>query len=233
MKKIHILIIEDNRLLRDGIAAMIKDQKDLRVSVAPENQEKLELKISTVNPDIVLIDLGLQNKSSINIVRTAKKNYPSVKFIVMDLLPLQEDIYEFVKAGASGFILKEAGVNEFLKTIRSVYKGEKVLPSHLTNSLFSQIVNEAFKAPNEAGLIRSVKLTKRERQVIELISDGLTNKEIGWKLHLSPFTIKSHVHNILEKLAIHNRIEIAKYAHEDQGFNDLKELAALIDESNN
>ena len=67
----------------------------------------------------------------------------------------------------------------------------------------------------------------------ELISGGLTNKEIGWKLHLSPFTIKSHVHNILEKPAIHNRIEIARYAHEDQGFNDMKDLVTLIDESGN
>ena len=151
----------------------------------------------------------------------------------MDLLPLQEDIFEFVKAGASGFILKEAGIQDFLKTILSVYKGEKVLPNHLTNSLFSQILTEAAKTPKDSGLIKAVRMTKRERQVIELVSDGMTNKEIGWKLHLSPFTIKSHVHNILEKLAIHNRIEIARYAHEDQGFNDLKDMVSFINESEN
>lgn len=74
-------------------------------------------------------------------------------------------------------------------------------------------------------------MTRRERQVIELISEGMTNKEIGLKLHLSPYTVKSHVHNILEKLALHNRIEIAKFAHSDEGFNELKNSISLIGES--
>lgn len=74
-------------------------------------------------------------------------------------------------------------------------------------------------------------MTKRERQVIELVSDGLTNKEIGQKLHLSPFTVKSHVHNILEKLAMHNRIEISAYAHSDKGFTDLQDSISSMDES--
>ncbi|MGB4853663.1 MAG: response regulator transcription factor [Ignavibacteria bacterium] len=233
MKKIRLLVIEDNRLLRDGIVAMINEQEDLRIVAALENQEKVHPKITETKPDIVLIDLGLQGKNSLQLVRNIKLDFPEVKIIVMDLLPLQQDIYEFIKTGASGFILKEADVDDFLNTIRLVNKGQKILPTNLTGSLFSQIVTHAAKISKESGLIRAVRLTKRERQVIELISDGLTNKEIGWKLHLSPFTIKSHVHNILEKLAIHNRIEIAKYAHEDQGFNDMKDLVSLIDESSN
>ena len=233
MKKIRLLVIEDNRLLRDGIVAMINEQEDIRIVAALDNQEKVDPKITETKPDIVLIDLGLQGKNSLFLVKSIKLKFPELKIIVMDLLPLQQDIFEFVKAGASGFILKEADVDDFLNTIRLVNKGEKILPINLTSSLFSQIVIEAAKTPKETGLIRSVRLTKRERQVIELISDGLTNKEIGWKLHLSPFTIKSHVHNILEKLAIHNRIEIARYAHEDQGFNDMKDLVTLIDESGN
>lgn len=233
MKKIRILVLEENRLLREGIVSMINAQEDMRVVSSPDSREKAELKIEKAKPDIALIDLGLLSKNSLLLVRTIKTKYPGLKIIVMDLLPLQEDIYEFVKAGASGFILKEAGVKEFLKTIRLVNKGQKILPSNLTGSLFSQIVTDAAKTPKVSGLVRSVRMTKRERQVIELISDGLSNKEIGWKLHLSPFTVKSHVHNILEKLAIHNRIEIAKYAREDQGFTDLKDLASIIEESGN
>lgn len=233
MKKIRILVLEDNRLLREGIVSMINAQEDMRVVSSPDSREKAELKIEKAKPDIALIDLGLLSKNSLLLVRTIKTKYPGLKIIVMDLLPLQEDIYEFVKAGASGFILKEAGVKEFLKTIRLVNKGQKILPSNLTGSLFSQIVTDAAKTPKVSGLVRSVRMTKRERQVIELISEGLSNKEIGWKLHLSPFTVKSHVHNILEKLAIHNRIEIAKYAREDQGFTDLKDLASIIEESGN
>jgi DNA-binding NarL/FixJ family response regulator len=151
----------------------------------------------------------------------------------MDLFPLQEDIFEFIKAGASGFILKDARVHEFLKTIRSVFRGEKVLPSHLTGSLFTQIISDVAHTPKKSRLVRSVRMTKRERQVIELVADGLTNKEIGHRLHLSPHTVKSHVHNILEKLAIHNRIEIARYAHDDEGFNDIKDSISLINDSDN
>ena len=149
----------------------------------------------------------------------------------MDLFPLQEDIFEFVKAGASGFILKDADVDEFLKTIRSVFIGEKILPSHLTESLFSQIINDAVNRPKKSGLIRSVRMTKRERQVTILVADGLTNKEIGLKLHLSPFTVKSHIHNILEKLAMHKRIEIANYANTSQDFTEIKDSVSLIDEN--
>lgn len=233
MKKIRIIVIEDNRLLRDGITEMINAQPDLKVIDDLEDNVKIEPIIEEKKPDIILIDLGLQSKNSLELVKSMKKNFPDVKFIVMDLFPVQEDIFEFIKAGASGFILKNAGVNEFLKTIRLVFKGEKVLPSNLTGSLFSQIVLDAVNGPKESLLIRSVRMTKRERQVIELVSEGLTNKEIGKKLHLSPYTIKSHVHNILEKLAMHNRIEIANYANTDKNFKDLQDSISLMDEDDN
>ncbi len=132
---------------------------------------------------------------------------------MMDFAPLQEDLLVFVQAGVSGFILKEATVDEFLKTIRSVAGGPKALPTNLTESLFSQVVNKAVNGSNPSKIIDSVKMTKRERQVIELVSDGLTNKEIAQKLNLSTYTVKSHVHNILEKLALHNRVQIAKYTN--------------------
>ena len=131
----------------------------------------------------------------------------------MDLVPLQEDVLVFVQAGVSGFILKDATVNDFLKTIRSVVNGAKVLPPHLTESLFSQIVDKAVTESSPSKVIKSVKMTKRERQVIDLVADGLTNKEIAQKLHLSTYTVKSHIHNILEKLALHTRVQIAKYVH--------------------
>lgn len=231
MKKVRILVVEDNRLLREGITSMINEQKDLRVVAAIDKKGEIELRIKLDSPDIVIIDLGLQDMNSLRLVRSAKKNFPGVRFIVMDLFPLQEDIFEFVKAGASGFILKDADVDEFLKTIRSVFIGEKILPSHLTESLFSQIINDAVNRPKKSGLIRSVRMTKRERQVTILVADGLTNKEIGLKLHLSPFTVKSHIHNILEKLAMHKRIEIANYANTSQDFTEIKDSISLMDEN--
>ncbi|MEO8446654.1 MAG: response regulator transcription factor [bacterium] len=226
MKKVRLIIIEDNRLLRDGIVAMIKQQSDMLVVAVLDNKERIEKKILEVKADIVLIDLSLHGKNCLELVRSTKAQLPAIKFIVMDLLPLGEDIFEFVKAGASGFILKDARVNEFLKTIRSVFQGENILPPDLTGSLFSQIVMKAVSTTSESKLVQSLRMTKREREVVELVSDGLTNKEIGHQLHLSPFTVKSHVHNILEKLTMHNRIEIAKFAHTENSFNDIKDSLA-------
>lgn len=213
MKKIQILLIEDNRLLRDGIAAMIKKQADMQVVATVGNGENILITMEKHKPNILLLDLGLRNQNSLEIVKSARKQFPETKVIVMDLIPLQADVFEFVQAGVSGFILKDANVTEFFKTIRSVFEGSQILPAHLTGSLFSQIVEHAINGSKQSAIVESVRMTKRERQVIELISDGSTNKEIAQKLHLSTYTVKSHVHNILEKLALNTRVQIAKHAH--------------------
>lgn len=148
----------------------------------------------------------------------------------MDLIPLQADVLEFVQAGVSGFILKDATVNDFYKTIRSVAEGSKVLPDNLTGSLFSQIVENAVNGSTKTSILGSVRMTKREKQVIELISDGNTNKEIAQELHLSPYTIKSHVHNILEKLALSTRVQIAKYAHDSRKVKSALDDTSLLDD---
>jgi len=230
MKKIKLIVIEDNRLLREGITAMIEEQPDLKVVAALGTSENILVKIGTLKPNIALLDLGLRNQNSLKVVKSIIKKFTQTKIIVMDLVPVHEEILEFVQAGVSGFILKDATVDDFLRTIRSVAKGNKVLPPHLTDSLFSQIVEHAVSGPKSSTLIKSVRMTKREKQVIELIADGLTNKEIAQKLHLSTYTIKSHVHNILEKLALHTRVQIAKYAHTTEEFKNIANSISLIDD---
>ena len=230
MKKIQILLIEDNRLLRDGIAAMLKKQSDMHVVATISNGENILMTIEKHKPNIVLLDLGLRNQNSLQIVKLTKQHFPGTKIIAMDLIPLQADVFEFVQAGVSGFILKDAHVAEFYKTIRSVYQGAKVLPSHLTGSLFSQIVEHAINGSKPSVIVESVRMTKRERQVIELIADGSTNKEIAQKLHLSPYTVKSHVHKILEKLALNTRVQIAKHAHLSGSYKTAIETTSLISE---
>jgi DNA-binding NarL/FixJ family response regulator len=219
MKKIAILIIEDNRLLRDGIESILKKQPDMKVVATFGDGENILLMVEKSKPQIVLLDLGLRNQNSLQVVKLSKQHFPETKIIVMDLIPLQADVFDFVKAGVSGFILKDAGIEEFLNTIRTVDQGNKVLPPHLTSSLFSQIVEHALNGSKQSVIDESVRMTKRERQVIELISLGSTNKEIAQKLHLSTFTVKSHVHNILEKLTLNTRIQIANHAYNSGSYN--------------
>ena len=230
MNKIAILLIEDNRLLRDGIESILKKQLDMKVVAAIGNGENILLMLEKVKTGIVLLDLGLRNQNSLQVVKLAKQHFPDTKIIVMDLIPLQADVFDFVKAGVSGFILKDAGINEFLNTIRSVDQGIKVLPPHLTGSLFSQIVEHALNGSKHSVIDESVRMTKRERQVIELISDGAANKEIAQKLHLSTYTVKSHVHNILEKLALNTRVQIANHAHQSESYNSVIDKTSVLNE---
>jgi len=212
MSKIRILLIEDNRLLRDGIAAMINGQADMKVVAVSGGKENTVLKARTVRPQVLLIDLGLRNQNGLRVVASLTKETPGLKVIGMGLIPTQLDIVEFVQAGASGFILKDATVQECLRTIRSVAHGGKVLPPPLTGSLFSHVIEYALKK-GKNKLNRAVRMTHREREIIALIADGLSNKEIAQRLNIATYTVKSHVHNIMEKLALHTRLELAMYTN--------------------
>lgn len=229
-KKIRLLLIEDNRLLREGLTVMLKKQQDMNVVETVGNGENILAIIKKYKPEVLLLDLGLRSRSSLHLVKLVKKNFSVAKIIIMDLIPVQADVFEFVQAGVSGFILKDATVNDFLKTIRSVSKGLQVLPPNLTGSLFSQIVEHAISGSNPSTINESVRMTKRERQVIELISEGHTNKEIAQKLHLSTYTVKSHVHNILEKLALSTRVQIAKYLHDSKKINRATDNISLLED---
>jgi DNA-binding NarL/FixJ family response regulator len=215
MKKIRLLLIEDNRLLREGILTILKPHKDIIIIAASGDGKKTIVKIKQLKPNIVLLDLGLRSQNSLHVVEIVKKDFPEAKIIVMDLAPVQADILQYVKAGANGFILKDASLNDFLITIRSVADGSTILPPLLVDSLFSQIVEHAVK-DGKTQLKDAVRMTVRERDVIRLLGDGMTNKEIGQKIHISTYTVKSHIHNIMEKLALHTRLEIANYSYTDQ-----------------
>jgi DNA-binding NarL/FixJ family response regulator len=229
MKKIRLLLIEDNRLLRDGILSILKPHKDIVIIASSGESKNINLKIRELKPNVVLLDLGLRSHNSLHVVEIVKKDFPEAKIIIMDLAPVQADILRFVKAGANGFILKDASLNEFLITIRTVAEGSTVLPPLLVDSLFSQIVDYAVRE-GKSKLNEAVKMTKREREVIGLVGEGKSNKEIAQKIHVSTFTVKSHIHNIMEKLALHTRLEIANYSYTT---DTLKTIAKSISTINN
>ncbi len=212
MKKIKLLIIEDNKLLRDGIIAMLKKQKDIDIITASGNRKTTISNIRQLKPNIILLDLGLHNLNSLAVVEFVKKDFPGAKVIVMDIAPVPGDINLFIQAGVSGFILKDATFTEFLSTIHAVAEGTNVPSPNLAESLFSKIVEHALKGDRKK-LKEAVRMTKREREVIGLIGDGLSNKEIAQRLNISTFTTKSHIHNIMEKLTLHTRLEVANYSY--------------------
>jgi DNA-binding NarL/FixJ family response regulator len=207
---ITVAIIEDNRLVREGMTDMLNELPDVRVVLAATGLEAELLKEKS--PRVVLLDVGLQDRNSLRVAETVKKVMADARVIVMDLLPMHEEIADFVNAGVAGFILKDATFEDFVATIRSVADGEQVLPPPMTGTLFSQIARVAVKRDHAAAL-EGVRMTHREREVIALIAVGMSNKEIATQLSIATDTVKSHVRNIMEKLALHTRLQIAAYAH--------------------
>jgi two-component system nitrate/nitrite response regulator NarL len=207
---ISVALIEDNRLVREGIAALLNQHPDLKVVAGGSTGDAALLR--KVKPQVVLLDLGLRNGDSLRIAGQVKTEFPESKVIVMDLLPVHEDIVEFVHVGVSGFIMKDATLDELVTTIRSVAEGAHVLPPQMTATLFSQIARDAV-ARGRPEVLESVRMTPREREVINLIAEGLSNKEIASRLHIATHTVKSHVRNIMEKLTLHTRLQIAAYAY--------------------
>lgn len=208
---IPVALIEDNRLVREGIATLLEDHPDLRIVAKGASADAALIK--ELNPRVVLLDIGLRRGNGLRLVQTVKEECPEAKVIVMDLLPVHEDIAEFVHAGVSGFIMKDATLEDLVDTIRKVARGIPVLPPQMTSALFSQIAREAVSAGRPKTL-EAVRMTPREREVINLIAEGKSNKAIARQLHISPHTVKSHVRNIMEKLTLHTRLQIAAYAHQ-------------------
>jgi DNA-binding NarL/FixJ family response regulator len=211
MANIQILLIEDNRLLQEGIASMLNNHGGFEVVARSEDGDAVrQLKSLNVIPEVVLLDLGLEKANSLKLMALLREEIPDVRIIAMDILPDHVDIVEFVRAGGHGLILKNAPAVDWINTIKAVAAGEKVLPPTLTQSLFTQIICDALDSGREFP-VNGIQLTARERQVVDLIADGLSNKEIAEALHIATYTVKSHVHNILEKLTLSTRLQIAAY----------------------
>jgi DNA-binding NarL/FixJ family response regulator len=205
-----VVLVEGNRLLREGLVAMVGEQEDLVIVGALGNRHETLEHVRRVKPDVVLIELGLRKQDDERLVEALTGGNPGVRVIVMDMPPGEADIFALIRAGVWGFILKDARFDEFLTTIRLVVSGTHVLPPPLADTLFSEIANQEARCAKTL-LSSGAILTKREREITMLIADGLSNKEIASRLNVATFTVKSHVHNVLEKLTLRTRLQIASY----------------------
>jgi len=211
-RKTTVAIIDDNRLVREALTALLGALPDLRV-VASATADPVFL--TEAKPQVVLLDVGLGDQDSLRVAAAIRSALPDARIVAMDLIPDSEEVADFVNAGVSGFVLKDATFDEFVATIRSVAAGEKVLPPRLTESLFAQIAREASGRGREY-VTEDVRMTRREREVIDLIGEGLSNKEIAQRLNIATHTVKNHVRNVMEKLALHTRLQIAAFAHRER-----------------
>ncbi|MDX2182913.1 MAG: response regulator transcription factor [Gemmatimonadaceae bacterium] len=209
---ISVALIEDNRIVREGMVALMSRREELRIVAAGPN-------LSTVDrlpepPQVLLLDIGLEHADSLAVAHDARSGIPESRVIVMDVLPADEELVSFVNAGVRGFVMKDATVDDLVATIEAVANGTNVLPPVMLSSLFSQIARETIRRGRPA-VAEASQMTPRERQVVLLIGEGLSNKEIAARLQIATHTVKSHVRNVMEKLSLHTRLQIAAYLHSD------------------
>lgn len=210
---IPVLLVEDNRLLREGIAAILSGEPDLQLVAVAESVELAAARAQEVKPRVILMNAPQGCLDNCARVGSLKQAAPGAGVIMMHLDPTNENLVACVEAGASGFITKDATGPDIVMSVRSVAAGREVLPPDLAGAFFSHIAKQA-NGHMSTARIRAVQMTAREREIVGLIAHGLRNKEVAGRLNLSTHTVKSHVHHILEKLALHSRLQLAAVAHQ-------------------
>jgi two-component system nitrate/nitrite response regulator NarL len=207
---IIVTVIEDNRLGRDGLAAQINNTADVRAFASSVSGADLALERNS--PRVILLDVSLGEQECVRLTEEFTRDFPDAKLIITDLSPERHDILEFVNAGVSGFVDKDASFDDLLHTIRAVAEGGKVLPVGMTAALFSQITRDDERGERRL-LVADVRITAREYEIVQRIKAGDGNKQIAATLNLSAHTVKAHVRNIMSKLTLTSRLQIAAYAH--------------------
>lgn len=207
LRTTRFMIIEANRILREGLAAVISGQPDFRVVKTLSGDRDMVRAARQVKPDAILLDMGLRRMSALRAVTTLVSILPRARVIGMGLLPSQEDIVGFVQAGAAGFIVKNASVEDVLRTIRAVVDGEVAHPPSLTGSLLAFVAD---RASRKTGVVvpPGGRMTRREREIIMHVANGESDIGIARHLGISPSAVRSHISNIVEKMALRSHLHI-------------------------
>jgi two-component system response regulator NreC len=213
MDKIRVLLADDHTLIRSGIATLLQSNKDFLVVGEAEDGEEAIRKAGELRPTVVVLDLSMPKVSGIDATKQIKKKYPEVNILVLTMHENEEYVYQILKSGAAGYVLKSAGKDELISAIRAAAKGEKFFSPRISQIMAEGYVRrvEQVSAEMEQG---DVPLTRREREVLVLVVDGMTNQQIADQLFISPRTVDTHRTNIMQKLNIHDIANLVRYAIE-------------------
>jgi two-component system nitrate/nitrite response regulator NarL len=207
--EITIIIADDHRVFIDGIKALLKDFPEMNVIGEATNGQELCALVKEKKPQLVLTDIQMPVKDGIEATKEIHKEFPEIKVVALSMMNESIYIKKMLEAGASGYILKTVNKEELVDTIRKVAAGEKYFSPEVTAQLMNNFTGKS-SHNNPADV-----LTKREKEILSLIAKGLTDKEIAEKVFLSPLTITTHRKNILSKLGLKNKVELARFAMEN------------------
>lgn len=205
MKNIRVLIADDHPIVREGLRLLLAGERGMELAGEAVNGNELVVKARDLKPDVILTDLIMPEKDGLQAIREIHKDSPSAKIIVLTSFAEDDRILAALKAGATGYLLKDSLPEELLAAIRDVYTGKPSLSSPIASKLLHEL-----SAPQEE--MDSDELTEREMEVLKLVAKGLSNQEIAQQIGLSEWTVRARVSAILEKLRLSNRTQAALYA---------------------
>jgi two-component system response regulator NreC len=208
-KKIRVLIAEDHTVVRQGLSALINRQPDMRVvGESGDGKEAVE-KAKELCPDVVLMDIAMKRMNGLEATARIKKIAPEVKVLVLTMYENEEYIFQILRAGASGYLLKDAAMTDLIAAIKAVYRGESYLSPSISRKVIDDYIRRA--ELGEKGGTGDI-LSDRENEVLQLIAEGHTYDEIASILCISKKTVETHRANIMDKLNIHDKVGLVKYA---------------------
>ncbi len=208
MKPIRIALVEDDSEIRQTTSLILKTETGFELTGIYENGKQFLEALEKNRPDVVLMDIQMPQMNGIETVRKAAEKFPEIQFLMCTVFEDHDSIFESLKAGATGYILKNTPVNKLFDAIREIYEGGSPMSAQI-----ARMVIRSFNAKDKSGAIDLSILSEREKDVLELLADGLLYKEIGERLFISIGTVRQHIHNIYKKLQVQNRTEAINKAY--------------------
>ncbi|MFS8639850.1 MAG: response regulator transcription factor [Symbiobacteriaceae bacterium] len=211
-RPIRVLVADDHAILRDGIRTLLEAQPDIEVvGEASDGVEAVEL-ARQLKPDVVLLDIGMPGMNGIEATRTILQDVPETRVLILSMHDNEEYIFPILEAGASGYVLKRSAATELVSALRAVVQGHTILHPDVAAKVLAGVSRRQRGEGGEGPPKRVDGLTERETEILTLIAQGLTNQEIADRLFISIKTVQAHRSNIMEKLDLHDAVELTKYA---------------------
>jgi two-component system, NarL family, response regulator LiaR len=220
---IRVLLTDDHAIVRKGVRALLATERDIQVVGEAGNGGEAVAQAEALCPDVILMDLMMPQLDGIEATRQITARFPNVRVIVLTSFAADEKVFPAIKAGALGYLLKDSGPEELVSAIRQVYRGEPSLEPSIARKVLFELAGPPKQQP-----LTTDPLTERELEVLRLVSQGCSNKEIALKLSVSELTVRTHVSNILGKLHLASRTQAALYALQT-GISSLEDLPAIQD----
>jgi two-component system NarL family response regulator len=209
MKPIRLLVVDDHTLFRKGLVSLLQREKDFQIVAEAQNGAEAIKKAAQTKPDLVLMDIHMPETDGIEATRRIRESFPATRVVILTVSEEEKDLFEAIKCGAHGYLLKKLEPDELCTLLRGVFEGE----APISRATASKILTEyAMQARRKSATEMEEELSAREKDVLQLLASGLTNKEIGNKLGIAENTVKNHLKNILGKLHLQNRVQAATFA---------------------